>query len=218
MIFLSDILLRGVSVAKKQKTDLSLSARMDELERMMFRLKLQYDKHFSGIERIEPLREREDLRRVVREMMQEHITNTAQKYRFTSLKSRFNSLDMYISRNLFQIERGTHPKMKFRLAMMDRHKRDAALRSQKLAERRKNFESKKEDQAMRRVYDSFVEAQKECGQKSSVSYEAMKDTLKKQAQAIKSRHKCDNVRFKVSVEDGKVRMKALPTKKGNVEG
>ena len=71
---------------------------------------------------------------------------------------------------------------------------------------------------MRRVYDSFVDAQKKCGQAGSVSYESLRDTLQKQARAIKQKHKCDSVRFKVSVEDGKVRMKALPTKKGSVEG
>ena len=46
----------------------------------MFLLKIQYEKYFSGLEKIEPLKEREELRRVVRDLMREFIPNTRQRH------------------------------------------------------------------------------------------------------------------------------------------
>ena len=66
-------------MAKVQKKNLRLSNLFDEFERKMFLLKLNYEKYFSGIERIEPLKEREDTRRFLRDLMQEPMTNTMQK-------------------------------------------------------------------------------------------------------------------------------------------
>ena len=97
----------------------------------MFLLKIQYEKYFSGLERIEPLKEREDLRRFVRELMQEPITNTMQKHKFRTLKARYNSMELYWQRNITMIERGTHPKMKFRANMKDQNKRDAPSKDKK---------------------------------------------------------------------------------------
>jgi len=101
-------------MARKNKKDLGLNSRMDELERKIFILKMQYEKYFSGIERIEPAKEREAIKRTIRDMAQEYISNTQQKYRFVQIRARMSSLEMYWQRNLVLIERGTHPKMKFR--------------------------------------------------------------------------------------------------------
>ena len=51
----------GETVAKKEKKDVSLSLRLEEFERRMFLLKIQYEKYFSGLEKIEPLKEREEI-------------------------------------------------------------------------------------------------------------------------------------------------------------
>ena len=99
-------------MAKIQKKNMRIHNLLEEFERRMFLLKLNYEKYFSGIERIEPLKEREDTRRFLRDLMQEPMTNTMQKHKFTSLRARYNSLDLYITRNMVMIERGTHPKMK----------------------------------------------------------------------------------------------------------
>ena len=97
---------------------------MDEIERKMFFIKMQYEKYFSGIERIEPLKEREDLKRTIRDVSQEPMNNTQQRYRFTQLKARMSSLEMYWQRNLVMIERGTHPKMKFRANLKQQQQRE----------------------------------------------------------------------------------------------
>jgi len=200
-------------MAKRQKKNIRLNNLLDEFERRMFLLKLNYEKYFSGVERIEPLKEREDVRRFVRDLMQEPKTNTMQKHKFTSLRARYNSLELYITRNIVMIERGTHPKMKFRANLRDQQRKDAQIRSQQMAERRRKFsERQKQDLAYKTAYDKFMDARQKCGQSTDLSYDAMRKSLNNQVRSIKSKFKCERVKFRISIEDGKAKMKAIPVK------
>ena len=91
-----------------------MNSKLDEIERSIFRIKVAYEKYFNGIERFEPLKELEDLKRTIRDIMVTPIRNTQQRYRFTQLKARLSSLEMYWRRNVSQMERGVHPKQVFR--------------------------------------------------------------------------------------------------------
>ena len=97
-------------MAKRDKKDHGLNGKLDEIERSIFRIKVAYEKYFNGIERFEPLKELEDLKRTIRDIMVTPIRNTQQRYRFTQLKARLSSLEMYWRRNVSQMERGVHPK------------------------------------------------------------------------------------------------------------
>lgn len=200
-------------MAKIQKKNMRLHNLLEEFERRMFLLKLNYEKYFSGIERIEPLKEREDTKRFLRDLMQEPMTNTMQKHKFTSLRARFNSLDLYITRNMVMIERGTHPKMKFRANLRDQQRKDAEIKRAQLQERRRAFsERQKQDLAYKTAYDKFMEARGKCGQSTDMSFDALKNSLNKQVRMIKSKYKCERVNFRVSIEGGKAKMKAIPVK------
>lgn len=198
-------------MAKIQKKNLRLTNLLDEFERNMFLLKLQYEKYFSGIERIEPVKEREDVRRFVRDLMQEPMTNTMQRHKFTSLRARYNSLELYLTRNLVMIERGTHPKLKFRANLRDQQRKDADLKKEQREARREAFsEKQKQDLAYKAAYDKFIEAREKCGQSTDLSFDALKNTLNNQVRMIKSQFKCERVKFRVSIEGGKAKMKAIP--------
>ena len=200
-------------MARVQKKNLRLSSQFDEFERRMFLLKLNYEKYFSGIERIEPMKEREDCRRFVRDLMQESMTNTMQKHKFTSLRARYNSLELYLTRNMVMIERGTHPKMKFRANLREQQQKDADIRREQMAERRRKFSDRqKQDLAYKTAYDKFMDARQKCGQSTDLSYDALKKSLNNQVRSIKSKFKCERVKFRVSIEDGKAKMKAIPIK------
>ncbi len=199
-------------MARREKSDKSLKMRLDELERQMFYLKLQYEKYFSGLERVEPLRERDDLKRELHAMMREPITNGRQRFRLQNLRARYNTLELYFRRNIVMIERGTHPKMKFRAKMRDRHRKEAETRRAMQAARRERVLSpaEREDRAYTKIFDSYVEARRRCGQSTDLDAEAVKKALRSQVRMIKSRYRCDTVKFRVTVEDGKARLKALP--------
>jgi hypothetical protein len=208
-------------MARMDRQEIGLNGRLDELEQRMFILKINYEKYFTGLERIEPLREREDLRRVVRAFQEEVINNVTLRFRFQTLKARFQSHELYWTRNLMQIERGTHPKMKFRADVKSAQRAalaaagasppaEALSPEQQAVLQRRQDQFEREDRAYRVVFEKYMEARAQCGQTTELSYDAMRDTLRNQTRQIKSNFQCESVRFRVVVEEGKARVKAVP--------
>lgn len=199
-------------MAKRIKVDRALSTRLDELEQRMFTLKIAYEKYFNGIEKLEPLRERDGVKQMIRELLQENIRSTVQVYRFRQLRARHNILDLYLQRNLVLIERGTHPKMQFRANLKERQQRqmDERRRAQMEVSRERADKQRREDAAFRQIYDSYMKARKKCGQSTGIEYESVRQTLRTQVRNIKGRYKCNSVSFRVQIEDGKARLKAVP--------
>ncbi|MEC8276870.1 MAG: MXAN_5187 C-terminal domain-containing protein [Myxococcota bacterium] len=196
-------------MAKRQKKDINLSLRMEEIERRIFLLKILYEKYFSGIERIEPMKERDAIRKLVRETGLMPMTNTQQRFKYQSLKSKFSSFELYWQRNLVQIERGTHPKQKFRQQMLEKNRRNMNTLN---ARQPKLTAEQQEDLAYKAVYERFIEARSQCGQNVDLEFDSIRDTLKRQVRTIKSKFRVERVKFRVAIEDGKAKLKAVPVR------
>ncbi len=201
-------------MAKRQRIDRVLASQMEEVERRMFLLKINYEKYFSGQESIEPLREKDDLRRFMMEISRKRLPTTRERHRWQSLKARMTSLEQYWKRNLLMIERGTHPKMRFRADNKDaaRSGKKPTIEESLAARRAAREKTAEEDKALRNVYKKFVDARKKCGQSTDLSFSAVRDVLRGQSRNIRSRYRCEEVKFKVSVEKGKAKVKAVPVK------
>lgn len=201
-------------MARVQRLDRGLASRLDELEQRMFLLKLEYEKYFSGIEPLEPTRERDGVRRMLRDLQQERITNSAQVYRLRMLRARFTSLEQYFTRNLLMVERGTHPRMRFRADLHERQKGVTPPPAERAAPPPKVDPEPRgnDDEAYRAIFDRYLDARRSCGQQAEMSYESVREVLKKQVATIKSRYHCNTVKFRVTVEDGKAKVKAVPMK------
>ena len=198
-------------MAKREKKDHSLNAKLSSIEQKIFQLKIQYEKYFSGLEKLEPITEYDQLQKMVRELMGTPITNTQQRYRFTQLRARLSSLSMYWKRNLVMIERGTHPKMQFRANLKEQRQREMELRREQHKERRERAnKAQQSDSSYRSVYDQLLEARRKTGQSTNISFDNIKATLEKQSKAIRSQYQCSGVKFKVSIQNGKAKMKAVP--------
>jgi hypothetical protein len=200
-------------MARIEKADRGVAARLDELEQRIFLLKIEYEKYFSGIEKIEPVRDREEVRRLVRDLMEEQLKSSTQRFRFQSLKSRFQSFELYWTRNLVMMERGIHPKMRFRADLKGKKVAEpepslSAEQQEVLRQRQEQME--REDRAYRIVYDKYIEARGKCGQSTDLSFDAVRDALKKQVRTIKSTYQCESVKFRIVVEEGKAKLKAVP--------
>lgn len=132
-------------------------------------------------------------------------------HKFQALKARFSAYELFWQRNLVMIERGTHPKFKFRANIKDRQRANAEEAArQEQAARQKDERARKEERAFRALYDSYVDARRQCGQSTEVDYDAVRQALKKQVSAIKEKTGCRTVKFRISVEEGKAKVKAVP--------
>jgi hypothetical protein len=210
-------------MARIDRMDQGLIARLDELEQRMFVLKITYEKYFSGLERIEPVRERDDIKRLLRDTGEQPMNNSGQRFRYQTLKARYQSLELYWTRNLVMFERGTHPKMKFRA---DARARTVAAAAEAVAAgappqevlspeqervlRERAERAEREERAYRMVFDAYIQARGQCGQSTDLGFDAVRDTLKNQVRQIKSQFNCESVKFRVAIEDGKAKLKAVP--------
>ncbi len=210
-------------MARIERLDHGLSSRLDELEQKMFLLKINYEKYFSGIERQEPLRDREEIRRTIRDLAEEGIRNATQRFKFQGLKARFQTFELYWTRNLNMMERGVHPKMRFKADQKDAARKAAEAAAAQglpreseispeqervLRERQERME--REERAFRLVYDKYVEARGKCGQSTDIGFDAVREALRKQVRTIKATYNVESVKFRVVIEEGKAKVKAVP--------
>lgn len=226
-------------MARLQKVDQGLSSRLDEFEKRVFVLKIEYEKFFSGLTTVEPIRERDDLRRLLRDLLQVPVNNARANFRLQQLRARWSTLELYWTRNNNQIERGVHPKQRYKADMRERERQEAELERQKAAAElakdpgpspmqtllpadaslppqrvapKPPTRADREEAGYRAVYDAYMEARGRCGQSTDADYKAVRETLKKQVEALKARTECSSVKFKVVVEEGKAKVKAIPVK------
>lgn len=66
------------------------------------------------------------------------------------------------------------------------------------------------EQRLKQLYDVYMQAKKRTGESSSLTMDALKQQIEKQIPAIKAKHKCASVDFKVVLKDGKAMLKAVP--------
>ena len=200
-------------MARREKVDRKLLQRMANIEQRMNMLKLAYEKYFAGTDPIEPLKDRETLKRDMREIDRTPMNATREKYRWRSVKARMSSLENYWQRNIVMIERGTHPKMKFRADNKERarnHNPEGAAADRLEAQRQARARAEAEESNMRGLYDEYMRARKSCGQNTEMNYREVRAALRNQAKSIRHKQSCKDVKFKVKVKGGKASITAIP--------
>jgi len=187
----------------------SISARLDDLEKKLADVKLAYEKYFAGLERREPIDERDKLKRMVRDLVGKYVTNTQQKFRRSTLVNRFNSYSNLWDRITTQIDMGTYQPDRFK----------AHLRVPGSSANRRPPETDKAGKAAqsppvkeepeRKVYREFLDARKKTGESLEVTYDKFKNLLDKQAPLLKERFKGKQVGYRIVIEDGKAKLKGF---------
>jgi hypothetical protein len=199
-------IFRGGFLARGERVDRQLKMRMDELEKSLHMLRVVYNKYFSGIESVEPVREKDAVRRTLIEMSRLQLNTSREKFRFRQLKAKSVTIDSWISRSTLQIERGTHPKMKFRTQLAERRRAEGGTVA------RETTRGHREDAALTQVVDAYMIARKRTGMSMDIDPSVIQERLRKQAREVKSRYRCKSVKFKVSIVGGKVKLTATPKK------
>ncbi len=84
-----------------------IDAVLSELEAKLDRLKVSYERYFSGIDRTPPEFLRKDVVRILRMLENSFIRNTAQKFRLNTCSQKLSTYSTYWNRIQRQIEEGT---------------------------------------------------------------------------------------------------------------
>ncbi len=199
-------------------------------------LKARYDQYFLGIERREPSRWREELRRKVLRLKGAFTRNTGVKFKIQSLHARYLSYERMWLRNAREKEEGTYRRDLFKARL--RRKDDApavaeapgAPPAAKAPPAKKpDASAKAEDAArpsaspppllagvmsetqMRALYNAYLAAKMTCREDvSKLTYDAVASTVSKQIPELMTRYKAKSVEFRVEVKGGKAILKAIP--------
>lgn len=179
------------------------------LDKKLQQLKLDYDQYFLGSRPREPVMARQEIQKQVNVLQQTPMQNTALRFRFNSICSRFMSYKRQWEQVLRQIEAGTYQRHVFKANLRDRSRAGAAERRQEAARNAASGGGS----AGERLYAAYVEAARSCGQDvAAIDRKKLAAAVKKQESAIRERYGCERVKFKVVVQQGKVKLKASPVK------
>jgi len=228
-------------VARRDRDSRKIAEALDLLAQYIQITKNEYEMYFMGIQRLPPNDKQREVKRMLRELTEDHISNTALRFRLQVLKSRYNTLSVLWLRSCKQIEDGTYKKHRF---MADKRNNNTAakvadaqavkdqikalLRGEEVAEdaptqrmetvdepraaRPKPARSKGHSVGSSELANEYAAVRKSLGMDGKVSAAALEARLRKHAEIVKERTGAREVRFRVVAEDGKPRVKAIPVK------
>ena len=221
------------AIAKSRREKDELEAEAGRLEEELEELKARYEQYFLGIERKEPVRWREELKKRVLKVKEAFTRNTGLRFRLQTLHARFLSYERLWLRSAKEKEEGTYRRDLFKARL---HRKGPAAPEPKAAPAAPvqppapapaaaapaarpaprapaapAAPGAMSDGQMRALYNAYVAAKKSCNEDTSrLSYDAVASTVSRQIPELMTRYKAKSVEFKVEVKDGKAILKAIP--------
>lgn len=184
------------------------SGTIDEELRMLdfklAQLKRDYDQYFLGTRPREPVMARNDVNKVVVKLTNTAIKNTAARFKFSSICSRFQAYRRQWDDTLRKIEAGTY----------ERHRFKAKLHSQPEAGGPRAASAGDGPAESGDLYQNYIDARLACGESvKGLSREKLEKVIEKERGALSKKFGGDaRFDFRVAVEGGKVRLKAARKK------
>ncbi len=183
---------------------MSIDEELKILETKLLQLKLDYEHYFLGSRPREPLMERREVNRQILYYANNPIQNTAGRFKFNSINSRYQAYKRHWTSVLRQREAGTYKRDVFKADLREKHHSEERAKSPTPeAGARQNIGD---------LFETYVDAAQACGQKvAGLTPQKLQALLDKQRTALTEKLGCANVDFKVVVQEGKVKLKASPT-------
>lgn len=171
---------------------------LNNMELVMKNLEITYEQYFSGIEKREPMKTREELTRRMRQFANRRITQTDLRYKYQNLATRFHSYSGYWGRILRLMDEG-----KYHRPTATGTKPVGIGNQQKLETAATPGGNGQVDS----VYDDLMAARKSCniGGKAPDKNQ-IASMLEKQKVKIREKFGDRKVVFKVETRDGKPRI------------
>ena len=163
-------------------------------------LKREFDQYFLGTRPREPVLLRGEVQKLVALLSNQPIQNTALRFKFSSLCSKYHALRRQWDETLRKIEAGTYERHRFKA---DLHKRAGSAPT--AAPKTGRAGEPAED-----LFTAYRDARLACGQSTQgLSRERLEQSLERQRAQLRQRFGSDaDFQFRVAVENGQVRLKA----------
>lgn len=188
---------------------MALADDITALEKKLLQLKTDYEQYFLGYQKIAPEKLRVEVDKLVRLLTGQTITNTGLKFRLNTVTAKFSSYKTYWDRTIREIEEGRYVRDKFKMKLHEAERQPPPPPAQSQAKQPQAAAS--EENHIKRIYEEYVKARQDT-KEPIPKFEAVADLIKKQTPLIKEKYNASAVDFKVVIEDGKAKLKAVPKK------
>jgi hypothetical protein len=213
------------AVQTREARDDHLRRLLDQTDEHLSRLKVEWEKYFLGVEKRPPDNEMRRAEAMFREITKNRSLKTALKFKTQVVKDRWISLKLYWNRNLRMVEEGTHPRQRRMMTLREKQQaledrlrsvpdkaaEPAAAAAQAPSQRAPSGRGAGARNAdSPELFKDFILARAKCGQKvQGITPDKLAAKLRAQADSIRARTGASNVRFKVVIEDGQPKVKAI---------
>jgi hypothetical protein len=163
-------------------------------------LKREFDQYFLGTRPREPVLLRGEVQKLMAQLSNQPIQNTALRFKFSSLCSKYQAHKRQWDETLRKIEAGTYERHRFKA---DLHARQRSASATPAPPR--HSDAPGED-----LFAAYRDARLACGQSTrGLSRERLEQSLERQRDQLRQRFGADaDFQFRVAVENGQVRLKA----------
>ncbi len=195
----------------------TLADELAVLEKSIRLLQIEWDKFFGGVEKKPPTDLKARVETLVRRYSNQEIRNNTERFRYQNLASRYNVFNELWMKRLRALEEG-------RVVGMHGTPRTALPPSPGPLPVRpvavvptgafRMRDPLKDDAAMRRLFDGFLDARRTTGETAPVKFESFQKIISQQANRILSEKGAQAVDFRLETKDGKVSLKAKPVRSG----
>ena len=169
---------------------------LEILSRKLMTLKLAYDQYFLGSRPREPVMLAGEVSKLVIVFSNQAIKNTAMRFKFNSIVSRYQAFKRQWTDTLRKIEAGTYARHQFKAKLHERSAQQEEPAARPAQDRNE-------------IYEAFVEARQACGQSvADLTASKLDQLLDKQERELHKRYGDSQVRFKVVVENGRAKLTA----------
>jgi hypothetical protein len=170
------------------------------LDAKLNQLKREYEQYFLGTRPREPVLLAGEVRKLIAIQTNNPFPNTALKFKFSSICSRYQAFNRQWQETLRKIEQGTYVRHRFKADLHERKATEARQASAAPAGARADDPG---------VYTAYMEARQACGQDvKNLSPAKLRAILREQEKSLRARYGNAEIRFRVVVEGGKAKLKA----------
>jgi hypothetical protein len=181
----------------------TVDEQLSRLEEDIRRLKIEFDVFFNGASKRPPYDTKGRVETVIKRLGDDRSLSYAQRYRSTSLASRYNVFRDLWRRTMQGREEGRNPIATAK----------ASAKQQAVAEFKKSSfvcqDPHKDVELVKNVYSALIDAKKVCGEPvEDFSFPRFHRLIASQADSLKERLGCERISFSIDVEGGHVSFKA----------
>jgi len=181
----------------------TVDEQLTRLEEDIRRVKIEFDIFFNGGSKRPPYDTKGRVETMLKRLGDDRSLSYAQRYRYSSLASRYNLFRDLWRRTMQGREEGRSPMVTAR----------ASAKEQAVADFKKTSfvceDAHKDVELVKNVYQALMDAKKVCGEPvEDFSFPRFHRLIASQADSLKQRLGCERISFSIDVEGGHVSFKA----------